>query len=109
MVTQVHEGERQRTQARCPQCPRVLPVHEHVGRTVETMVGPVALQRPSFYCRACRVGFAPLDDALGSVAGCKQLDMQQAAAQSVPAVPNETAQALFGALTDRWPGRNKLA
>jgi hypothetical protein len=77
----------------------VLKVQEHVGRTVETMVGPVALERPYFYCRACRVGFSPLDDALGLVAGCKQLDMQQAAAQLVTEVPYDTAQSLFGDLT----------
>ena len=46
IVTQAHEGERQRTQARCPKCPRVLKVQEHVWRTVETMVGPVELERP---------------------------------------------------------------
>src|SRR3712207_7566714 len=46
-------------------------------RTVETMVGPVELERPYFYCRACRAGLYPLDDALGLVAGCKQLDMHR--------------------------------
>jgi hypothetical protein len=46
---QVHEGERQRTQARCPKCPRLMKVQEHVGRTVETIGGPVALDRPYFY------------------------------------------------------------
>jgi hypothetical protein len=108
IVTQVHEGERQRMQARCPKCSRVLPVHEHVGRTVETMVGPVALERPYFYCRACRVGFAPLDDTLGLVAGCKQLDMQQAAAQVVTEVPYEPAQALFGELTGLHFGSERM-
>src|SRR5215468_11264546 len=81
IVKQAHEGERQRTQARCPKCTRVLKVHEHVWRTVETMVGPVALERPYFYCRSCRAGLYPLDDALGLVTGCQQLDMPHAAAQ----------------------------
>jgi hypothetical protein len=66
-------------------------VQEHVGRTVETLVGPVKLERPYFYCRACRVGLYPLDNTLGLVAGCKQLDMQQAAAQLVTEVPYDTA------------------
>jgi len=65
IVKQAHEGEHQRTQTRCPQCTRVLKVQEHVWRTVETMGGPVELGRPYFYCRACRVGLYPLDDALG--------------------------------------------
>src|SRR5437764_1120500 len=49
IVKDAHEGERQRQQASCPRCERVLKAHEHVWRTVETMVGPVELERPYFY------------------------------------------------------------
>jgi hypothetical protein len=63
------------------------------------MVGPVQLERPYFYCRSCRVGCYPSDEALGVVAGCKQLDIQKAAAKLVTEVPYDTAQALFGDLT----------
>ena len=108
IVQQAHEGERQRTQARCPKCTRVLKVQEHVGRMVETMVGPVALERPYFYCRACRLGLSPLDDALGLVAGCKQLDMQHAAVQLVTEVPYDTAQSLFGDLTGMHFGSERM-
>src|SRR5215813_5874603 len=108
IVAHTHGGERQRQQASCPRCARVLKVQEHVGRTVETMVGPVELERPYFYCRACRVGLSPLDDALGLVAGCKQLDMQHAAAQLVTEVPYDTAQSLFGALTGLHFGSERM-
>jgi len=108
IVTQAHEGERQRTQACCPQCPRVLKVQEHVRRTVETMVGPVELERPYFYCRGCRVGFSPVDDALGLVAGCKQLDMQHAVVQLVTEVPYAMAQSLFGELTGLHFGSERM-
>jgi uncharacterized protein UPF0236 len=108
IITQAHESERQRTQARCPRCERVLQAQEQVRRTVETMVGPVALERPYFYCRACRVGRYPLDDALGLVAGCKQLDMQQAATKLVTEVPYETAQSLFGDLTGLHFGSERM-
>ena len=108
IVQQAHEGERQRTQARCPKCTRVLKVQEHVWRTVETMVGPVTLARPYFYCRACRLGLSPLDDALGLVAGCKQLDMQHAAVQLVTEVPYDTAQSLFGDLTGLHFGSERM-
>jgi len=50
----------------------------------------------------------PLDDALGLVAGCKQLDMQHAAAQLVTEVPYDTAQALFGDLTGMPCGSERL-
>jgi hypothetical protein len=72
------------------------------------MVGPVELERPSFYCRACRAGLYPLDDALGLVAGCQQLDMHHAAAQLVTEVPYDTAQALFGDLTGMHFGSERM-
>src|SRR5436853_749159 len=108
IVEQVHEGERQRTQASCPRCARVLKVQEPVWRTVETMVGPVELERPSFYCRSCRVGLYPFDDALGLVAGCQQLDRQHAAAKLVTDVPYDTAQSLFDDLTGMHFGSERL-
>src|SRR5712691_7990942 len=40
IVKYAHEGARQRKQASCPRCERVLKAQEHVWRTVETMVGP---------------------------------------------------------------------
>jgi hypothetical protein len=108
IVAHAHEDERQRKQASGPQCARGLKVHEHVGRTVETMVGPVKLERPSFSCRACRVGLYSLDDARGVVAGRQQLDMQHAAVQLVTEVPYDTAQALFDDLTGRHCGSERL-
>src|SRR3712207_5337677 len=77
-------------------------------RTVETMVGPVELERPYFYCRACRAGLYPLDDALGLVAGCRQPAMHQAAAKLVTEVPYDTAQALFGDLTGMHFGSERM-
>src|SRR5262249_23678572 len=108
IVAHAHESERQRQQASCPQCARVLTVQEHVGRTVETMVGPGELERPYFYGRACRVGLYALDEALGLVAGCKQLDMQHAAVKLVTEVPYDTAQALFAELTGLHFGSERL-
>jgi len=99
IVTHVHRSEHNRTQVTCPRCHGVLKAREPVCRTVETMVGPVQLERPYCYCRACREGMYPLDDALGLVAGCKQLDMPHAAAQLVTAVPYDTAQTLLRDLT----------
>jgi hypothetical protein len=108
IMAHVHRSERDRHQAPCPQCQRVLRVRDRVCRTVETMVGAIQLERPYFYCRACREGVYPFDNALGLVAGCKQLDMQQAAAQVVTEVPYDTAQALFGALTGLHFGSERM-
>jgi hypothetical protein len=99
IVAHVHRGEHDRTQVNCPRCDGVLRARELVCRTVETMVGPVQLERPYFYCRPCRFGLSPFDEALGVVAGSKQLDMQKAAANVVTEVPYDTAQSLFRDLT----------
>jgi len=99
LVAHAHRGEHDRMQATCPKCDGVLRARELVCRTVETMVGPVQLERPYFYCRACRTGRYPFDEALDVVAGSKQLDMQKAAAHVVTEVPYDTAHTLFRDLT----------
>src|SRR5262252_2400066 len=73
IVAHVHQREHDRIQADCPRCAGVLRAQVFVCRTVETLVGPVQLERPYFYCRTCRVGCYPFDKAVGVVAGCKQL------------------------------------
>src|SRR5713226_4074267 len=108
IIEHTHLGEHIRKQVPCPKCARILQARSPVQRTVETMVGPVELERPYFYCRACRSGLYPLDDALGLVAGRKQLDMQQAAAKLVTEVPYDTAQSLFGDLTGMHFGSERM-
>ena len=46
-------------EAACPQCERVLRARPSPSRTVETLLGPVTLERPYFYCAACHHGFHP--------------------------------------------------
>jgi hypothetical protein len=99
IVAHVHRGEHDRQKVPCPKCDRMLQAREPVCRTVETMVGSVQLERPYFYCRACRCGMSPLDEVLGLSAGRLQLDVQQAAADLVTEVPYDTASTLFGCLS----------
>ena len=108
MVTHAYRGEHTRKQVNCAQCDRLLPARGPVRRTVETMVGPVELERPYFYCTGCRLGVYPLDDALGLAAGRKQLDVQQAAAKLVIEVPYEEAQTLFSDLTGVGLGSERM-
>ena len=49
IVEQAHVGEQTRQYAYCPQCGRRLRARPLVPRTVETMVGPVQVERPYFY------------------------------------------------------------
>jgi hypothetical protein len=108
IVRHAHRDERSRRVARCPQCDRHLPARPMVSRTVETMVGPVQLERPYFYCTAGCGGVYPFDQALGLAPGRKQLDVQQAAAQVAIEMPYEEAQTLFSDLTGVELGSERL-
>ena len=108
IVAHAHQGEYTRTQSHCPQCNGCLTARAPVPRTVETLVGPVQLERPYFYCRTCRVGVYPLDEVLGLTAGRTQLDVQKAAAPLVTEVPYDEAQRLFGDLTGVSVGSERM-
>jgi len=90
----------QQDRASCPECGSLLKARKSRSRTVETLVGPVTLARPYFYCCACRKGFYPLDEALGLSSRTKQYDVQQAAAELAIEVPYAEAATLLGKLTD---------
>src|SRR5262249_20251069 len=48
IVQPAHKDEQHRTRLTCPTCERLLPARAPVARTVETMVGPLELERPYF-------------------------------------------------------------
>jgi hypothetical protein len=83
----------------CPPCPCMLPARPAQPRPVHTMVGEVALARPSCYGTHCQQGFAPLDDALQLSERRTPWDVPQAAARLAAEVPGATAQELFTQLT----------
>ena len=108
IVEHAHRGELTRQSARCPQCHRQLPARPVVARTVETMVGPVQVERPYFYCPSGCGGVYPLDQVLDLAPGRKQLDVQQAAAQVAIEMPYEEAHTLFSDLTGVPLGSERL-
>ncbi len=61
----------------CPICNKVLIARDmEVKKTVETANGKFDLYRPYFYCNLCKIGFYPLDEALGLASSKKQYDVQ---------------------------------
>lgn len=99
LVRQRHAEALEQKNAPCPHCGRLLPARGLVSRTVETLVGEVAVERPYFYCLKCKQGFYPLDAALELAERRKQWDIQEAGARLAAEVPFETAQELFSQLT----------
>lgn len=87
-------------QASCPGCGCALPARPSRPRTVETLVGPLTLERPYFYCEDCRQGFYPLDQALGLSDHRKQYDIQQAASALAVEMPYREAAAWLSQWTD---------
>jgi Uncharacterised protein family (UPF0236) len=108
IVEQAHIGERSRPYAPCPQGGRRLKARPSVSRTVDTMVGPVQVERPYFYCTSGCGGVSPLDDVLDLAPGRKQLDVQRAAAQLAIELPYEEAQTVFSDLTGVALGSERL-
>jgi hypothetical protein len=99
IVEHTHQREQRQKSLTCATCERLLKARPAVPRTVETMIGAIEMQRPYFYCRACRLGRYPLDNVLGLSTGRLQRDVQQAAAALATELPYETASTLFGRLS----------
>ncbi len=63
---------------KCPHCNKnVKAKSEKVRREVILMACPIVLYRPYFYCKTCRHGFYPLDEALGLSRRKIQPDVQE--------------------------------
>lgn len=99
IVQHTHQEEQHRPHMPCPTCARRLTARGPGHRCVETMVGTIELERPSFYCPGCREGSYPLDEVLDVSAGRIQRDVQQAAVDLATEVPYATASTLFGRLS----------
>ena len=75
----------------CPHCHQWIKAQsEKVRREIDTVVGPVTLYRPYFYCKRCGFGFYPLDDALGLSPRKVQSDIQELEAWLAAEMPYET-------------------
>lgn len=84
----------------CPKCSqRVKAWNKKVKRTIETLGGVLDLYRPYFYCKACKMGFYPLDEALGLSSSAKQHDIQDLEAWLCSELPFETAAEAFSRCT----------
>jgi len=101
LVAQRHAQVLQQRTWACPHGQRLLAARPAPPRTGHTMVGEVSLARPYVYCMPCQQGFSPVDEALQRSERRTPWDRQQAGARVAAAVPFETAQELFAALTGR--------
>lgn len=77
MVKELTEVYRSQELAGCPHCGTSLKRHSLNTKTLNTLQGSVTLARPYFYCRRCKAGVYPLDEALELADEAYQYDMQE--------------------------------
>ena len=77
MVKELTETYRRQESAGCPHCGKVLKRHSVNPKTLQTLQGSITLPRPYFYCRTCKAGVYPLDEALELADEAYQYDMQE--------------------------------
>jgi hypothetical protein len=75
----------------CPRCHQRIKAMKKIEREVLTLIGPVKLNRPYFYCHHCSYGFFPIDKALGLSKHKIQPDIQELEAWLAAEMPYETA------------------
>ena len=80
----------------CPKCNKGIKAWtKKAKRTIETLGGCFDLYRPYFYCKDCRYGFYPLDEALGLAPSPKQYDIQDLEAWLSSELPFKTSAEAF--------------
>jgi hypothetical protein len=75
----------------CPKCGKNMQNQGKRPRDIQTLAGEFEVNRPYFYCRSCRLGYFPLDEALGLSESSKQYDVQEVEAWLSSETPYETA------------------
>jgi hypothetical protein len=86
-------------QCHCPQCSALLNRKRIDAKHYNTLQGPGSLQRPYFYCRRCKVGFHPLDEALELTRAFHQYDVEEKVLKPATEMPYERAAELVSDLT----------
>ncbi len=79
----------------CPYCGQTVRKQGDFSRQVDTLQGTSEITRPYFYCRDCKYGFFPLDEAIGLSERQKQYDLQSLAAEFLAEMPFDRASELF--------------
>jgi len=80
----------------CPKCNKNIKAwNKSAKHTVGSLGGCLDLYRPYFYCKDCKYGFYPLDEALGLVPSPKQYDIQDLEAWLSSELPFKTAAEVF--------------
>lgn len=106
MVKELTEAYRGQERAGCPHCGKPLKRHSTNSKTLNTLQGSVTLARPYFYCRRCKAGGYPLDEALELADEAYQYDMQEKMLRLGVESPYAVSADLFKELTGISPSNH---
>ncbi|MEO5344038.1 MAG: ISKra4 family transposase, partial [Gammaproteobacteria bacterium SHHR-1] len=94
----LHAHYRHQRQIDCPHCGKRLSRKRVDSKRINTLQGPLVLERPYFYCSCCKQGFHPLDQALELARGVHQYDIQEKLLRHSAELPYDLAAELVGDL-----------
>jgi hypothetical protein len=92
----------------CPTCGQPARYHTMVPRQLTTCHGELRFSRPYYHCPACRIGFAPLDAALGLDAGSTTAQVRDWIIQVAVQLPFASTGALLARLTGIHVGESTV-
>ncbi len=94
-----HRETTEQRSAPCPKCGKLCLARRTTSRRVESRQGSTLIERPYFYCTACRTGFTLLDQTLELSGRRKQYDLQRLPLDYIAEMPYARAAELFSKST----------
>jgi len=108
MVSELTAAYQQQELANCPHCATPLKLHSKNPKTLHTLQGSLTVERPYFYCRSCKQGLYPLDEALEMADEAYQYDMQEKMLRLTAESPYKISADLFKEMTGFTPSNHCL-
>lgn len=99
MMEKAYNHHLHQEHAACPNCALVFKSKRLDPKILSTLHGEFTLDRPYFYCTACKIGFHPVDDVLVIAPERHQYDVQEKAVEIASLLPFETSAEQFSSLT----------
>ena len=99
LTQELYRRYRHQQYAVCPGCGKQLKAKRTDHKTASTLQGKIRVERPYFYCRDCKLGYHPLDEALALAQEVHQYDVQEKVLKLAAEVPYARAAELVSELT----------
>ena len=99
LIEALYGAFRDQRQAACPHCAEPLKRKRFDRKRINTLQGPLVLERPYFYCSGCKHGFHPFDQALELAQAFHQYDVQAQVVELAAEMPYSRAAEIVGKLT----------